>query len=204
MSNVGKTYYYISTYRTATHRKKLQAVGATDDNTVIERFHGKIPEREEYQRLKTQFLKSGDTLVVYDLEALGGKRSARQELQYYRDHNIHVKIVDIPTTTIDYLSNPEISDMILDTVISTLDYVISHEIERTKKHQTQGVDRIRDKPAWNNYGRPQIQLPANYDEVMQRWTRGDITAAAAMGLTGLSRTTFYRLAHQYKNGGLQV
>ena len=94
--------------------------------------------------------------------------------------------------------------MILDTVISTLDYVISHEIERTKKHQTQGVDRIRDKPAWNNYGRPQIQLPANYDEVMQRWTRGDITAAAAMGLTGLSRTPFYRLAPQYKNGGIGV
>lgn len=149
-------------------------------------------------------MKPGDTLVIYDLEALGGKRSARQELQYYREHDIHVKIVNIPTTTIDHLDNPEISNMILDTVISTLDYVISHEIERTKKHQTQGGDRIRDKPAWNNYGRPQIQLPANYDEVMQRWTRGDITAAAAMGLTGLSRTTFYRLAHQYKNGGIGV
>lgn len=149
-------------------------------------------------------MKPGDTLVIYDLEALGGKRSARQELQYYREHDIHVKIVNIPTTTIDHLDNPEISNMILDTVISTLDYVISHEIERTKKHQTQGVDRIRDKPAWNNYGRPQIQLPANYDEVMQRWTRGNITAAAAMGLTGLSRTTFYRLAHQYKNGGIGV
>ena len=149
-------------------------------------------------------MKPGDTLVIYDLEALGGKRSARQELQYYREHDIHVKIVNIPTTTIDHLDNQEISNMILDTVISTLDYVISHEIERTKKHQTQGVDRIRDKPAWNNYGRPQIQLPANYDEVMQRWTRGDITAAAAMGLTGLSRTTFYRLAHQYKNGGIGV
>jgi len=151
--------------------------------------------------LKNHLLKSGDTLIVYDLEALGGKRSARQELQYYRDHNIHVKILDIPTTTI---CNPEISDMVLDTVISTLDYVIDHEIQRTQKRQTQGVDRIRDKPAWNNYGRPQIQLPANYNEVMQRWTRGEITAAAAMGLTGLSRTTFYRLSHQYQNGGLQV
>ena len=76
--------------------------------------------------------------------------------------------------------------MILDTVISTLDYVISREIERTKKHQTQGVDRIRDKPAWRDYGRPQVQLPSNYGEVMQ------------------SRTTFYRLSHQYKNGGLQA
>ena len=151
--------------------------------------------------MKNHLLKSGDTLIVYDLEALGGKRSARQELQYYRDHNIHVKILDIPTTTI---CNPEISDMLLHTVISTLDYVIDHEIQRTQKRQTQGVDRIRDKPAWNNYGRPQIQLPANYNEVMQRWTRGEITAAAAMGLTGLSRTTFYRLSHQYQNGGLQV
>lgn len=180
------------------------AAGATVDNIIIERFHGKIPDREEYQRLKTQFLKPGDTLVIYDLEALGGKRSAKNELEYYKAHNIHVKIVDIPTTAIDYLDNPEISNMILDTIISTLDYVIDHEIERTHKKQTQGVDRIRDKPAWNNYGRPQVQLPTNYEEVMQRWTRGEITVAAAMGLTGLSRTTFYRLAHQYKNGGLQV
>lgn len=138
------------------------------------------------------------------MEALGGKRSAKSELEYYRAHNIRVKILDIPTTTIDYLDNPEISNIILDTVISTLDYVIDHEIERTHKKQTQGVDRIRDKPAWRNYVRPQVQLPDNYGEVMQRWTRGEITAVAAMGLTGLSRTTFYRLAHQYKNGGLQV
>lgn len=179
----------------------MQAVGATDDNTITERFHGRIPDREEYQRLKNHLLKSGDTLIIYDLEALGGKRSARQELQYYRDHNIHVKILDIPTTTI---CNPEISTMILDTVINTLDYMIDHEIQHTQKRQKQGVDRIRDKPAWNSYGRPQVQLPTNYEEVMQRWMRGEITAAAAMGLTGLSRTTFYRLSHQYKNGGLGV
>lgn len=94
--------------------------------------------------------------------------------------------------------------MILDAVINTLDYVIDHEIQRTQKRQTQGVDRIRDKPAWRDYVRPQVQLPDNYNEVMGRWTRGEITAAAAMGLTGLSRTTFYRLAHQYKNGGIGV
>ncbi|MFR8351607.1 MAG: hypothetical protein ACLVB1_01815 [Blautia obeum] len=138
--------------------------------------------------------------MIYDLEAFGGKRST-PELEYYRNHGIRVKILDIPTTTI---CNPEISDMIMDTVISTLDYVISHEIERTHKRQTQGVDRIRDKPAWRDYGRPQVQLPSNYREVMERWTRGEITAVAAMGLTGLSRTTFYRLAHQYKNGGIGV
>ena len=154
--------------------------------------------------MKNHLLKSGDTLIIYDLEALGGKRSARQELEYYRNHNIRVKILDIPTTTVDFLGNPEISDMILDSVISTLDYTISQEIERTRKKQAQGVDRIRDRPAWEHYGRPQVQLSANYGEVMQRWTRGEITAAAAMGLTGLSRTTFYRLANQYKNGGLQV
>lgn len=154
--------------------------------------------------MKNYWLKPGDTLIIYDLEALGGKRSARQELQYYREHDIRVKILDIPATMIDYHGNPEISNTILDTIISTLDYTIDHEIEHTKKRQTQGVDRIRDRPAWSNYGRPRIQLPANYNEVMQRWTRGEITAAAAMSLTGLSRTTFYRLAHQYENGGLQV
>ena len=141
------------------------AVGATDDNTIIERFHGKIPDREEYQRLKNHWLKPGDTLVIYDLEALGGKRSARQELEYYRNHGIRVKILDIPTTTI---CNPEISDMIMDTVISTLDYVISHEIERTRKRQTQGVDRIRDKPAW----RATVGRKCNFRATTVRLWRG--------------------------------
>ena len=113
--------------------------------------------------MKNHLLKSGDTLIVYDLEALGGKRSARQELQYYRDHNIHVKILDIPTTTI---CNPEISDMVLDTVISTLDYVIDHEIQRTQKRQTQGVDRIRDKPAWNTTAGHNTSYPPTITEVM--------------------------------------
>ena len=41
-------------------------------------------------------------------------------------------------------------------------------------------------------------------EVMDRWLDGKITANAAMGLMGLRRTTFYKLAKLYKEGDLIV
>ena len=39
---------------------------------------------------------------------------------------------------------------------------------------------------------------------MKRWINHEITAVAAMNLTGLKRTTFYKLAKKYKNGELEI
>ena len=38
-----------------------------------------------------------------------------------------------------------------------------------------------------------IQLPENFDEVVGRWKAGEITAVKAMELTGLKKTTFYKV-----------
>ena len=43
------------------------------------------------------------------------------------------------------------------------------------------------------FGRPKIQLPANWNEVITRWKNGEITARKAMKLTGIKRSTFYKL-----------
>ena len=67
-----------------------------------------------------------------------------------------------------------------------------------------GIDALRHTQAWQNYGRPAIKLPENYKRVMTRWLSGEITAVTAMNLTGLKRTTFYRLANEYKRGELTV
>lgn len=44
-----------------------------------------------------------------------------------------------------------------------------------------------------------IQIPKkpdNWDEVYQRWQAGEITATEAMRLTGVKRTTFYKLVKE--------
>ena len=44
------------------------------------------------------------------------------------------------------------------------------------------------------FGRPELVKPDNWEEVMQDWKAGNITAKKAMELTGLKRTSFYKLA----------
>ena len=53
-------------------------------------------------------------------------------------------------------------------------------------------------------GRPQATKPANWDEVMEQWKAGDITAVKAMELTGTKRTTFYKLVKQVRKNDRQL
>ena len=105
----------------------------------------------------------------------------------------------------DFPEGPEnIYDIITDAVIQTLNTVIKQEQLRIKRQQRRGIETLKESTAWEDYGRPAITLPDNYIEVMDRWLNGKITANAAMGLMGLRRTTFYKLAKLYKEGDLIV
>ena len=42
-------------------------------------------------------------------------------------------------------------------------------------------------------GRPALSFPENWDEVYRSWKKKEITAKKAMELTGIKRTSFYKL-----------
>lgn len=180
-------------------------MGAEDGQIIIDPVHARLPRRENYQHLKNEILQPGDTLIICSLSVLGSKYAARPELIYCRGHHIRVKILDMPATMQDFPEGPEnIYDIITDAVIQTLNTVIKQEQLRIKRQQRRGIETLKGSTAWEDYGRPAITLPDNYIEVMDRWLNGKITANAAMGLMGLRRTTFYKLAKLYKEGDLIV
>lgn len=47
-------------------------------------------------------------------------------------------------------------------------------------------------------GRKKIELPDNYEEVMQKWNKRELTSKKAMELLGLKSTKFYELLKDYK------
>ena len=109
----------------------------------------------------------------------------------------------MPATLQDFPDGQEQTyGTITDIIIQTLATVIRQEQLRIKRQQRRGIETLKESAAWEDYGRPAITLPDNYIEVMDRWLSGNITANAAMGLMGLRRTTFYKLAKQYKEGEL--
>ena len=180
-------------------------MGAEDNQIITDPVHARLPRRENYQRLKNEMLQPGDTIVMCSLAVLGSKYAARPELIYCRDHHIRVKILDMPATIQDFPEGQEQAyDTVTDIIIQTLTTVIRQEQLRIKRQQRRGIETLKESTAWGDYGRPAITLPDNYIEVMDRWLSGNITANAAMGLMGLRRTTFYKLAKLYKEGDLIV
>ena len=70
---------------------------------IVDKRSGKDTEREGYQYLKKQILRSGDTLVIKELDRLSRNKSdVKHEPEYFKEKGIHIKILDIPTTLTDF------------------------------------------------------------------------------------------------------
>ena len=62
-------------------------------------------DRPRYQMLKDEILEEGDVLIVTELDRLGrNKEATLQELRFYKEHNIRVMVLELPTTLIDLSS----------------------------------------------------------------------------------------------------
>ena len=163
---------------------------------------GKNFNRPRYQVLKEDILRSGDTLIITELDRIGrNKQDTLKELRYFQDKGIRVMILEIPTTTQDLskLDN-SMAKMIMETInnmlIELYATMAQAEIEKKEKRQREGIETKKARGEWEDYGRPKAQKPSNWEEVIAQWESGEITAVKAMKLTGTKKTTFYKLLKQ--------
>lgn len=179
--------------------KALADFGVEERDIVTDKESGKSLEREGYLMLKNHLLREGDTLVVMSLDRLSRNKShIKTELEYYREHHIRVKILDIPTTLIELPEEQDwIFDMINNILIEVLASIAEQERVRTLQRQAQGIAAAKEKG--KHLGRPRASYPENWYEVYLEWTNGKITAKAAMNMLSLKRSTFYALVKQYRN-----
>ena len=179
--------------------KALADIGVEDRDIVTDKESGKSLEREGYLMLKNHLLREGDTLVVMSLDRLSRNKShIKTELEYYREHHIRVKILDIPTTLIELPEEQDwIFDMINNILFDVLASIAEQERVRTLQRQAQGIAAAKEKG--KHLGRPRASYPENWHEVYLEWTNGKITAKAAMNMLSLKRSTFYVLVKQYRN-----
>ena len=187
-----RTYYYarVSSKEQNLDRQiaAFKALGAQEREIITDKESGKNLERTGYQALKNAILRPGDTLVVKSLDRLSrNKRDIKNELQYFKDNRIRLKIIELPTTMMDL---PEGQEWVFEMVNNILIEV--QERETTHQRQAEGIAAAKAKGV--KLGRPALTVPANWDEVYSAWKAGEITAKEAMERTGTKRTSFYKLA----------
>ena len=81
----------------------------TDERDIItDKESGKDFDRTGYQYLRERLIRPGDTLIVKSLDRLGrNKEQVMEELRAFCGDGVRVKILDLPTTTIDLLDGQD-------------------------------------------------------------------------------------------------
>lgn len=138
-------------------------------------------------------LRKGDTLVVKSLDRLSrSKTDIRNELQFFKDKGIRLKVIDLPTTMMDLPEGQSwVFEMVNNILIEVMGTIAEQERPTIKQRQAEGIAAAKAKG--KRFGRPAITTPENWEQVYASWKGGEITAKAAMGLTQLKRTSFYKL-----------
>lgn len=192
-----RTYYYA---RVSSREQNLdrqlnafRALGANERDIITDKESGKDLDRTGYQALKRNMLRRGDTLIVKSLDRLSRNKSdIRSELQFFKENGIRLKVIDLPTTMMELPEGQEwVFDMVNNILIEVLGTIAEQERVTIHQRQSEGIVAAREKGVV--FGRLRAEYPENWDEVIQQWKDGCITAVKAMELTGTKRTTFYKL-----------
>lgn len=143
-------------------------------------------------------LQSGDELIITEVDRLGrNKQETLKELQYYRDMNVRVKILELPTTLMDLskLDNA-MARMLMETInnmlIELYAAMAQAEIEKKEKRQREGIQAKKERGEWNDYGRPATMMIDAFAKEYTKVQSGEPRPFQLMKQLGMSKTTFYR------------
>ena len=168
---------------------------------------GKNFNRPRYQVLKEDVLRSGDELIITEVDRLGrNKRDTLKELQYFRDHNIRVKILELPTTLMDIskLDNT-MAQMLMETVnnmlIELYAAMAQAEIEKKEKRQREGIEAKKARGEWDDYGRPPVMSDEDFAMEYKKVLDGQLKPFELMRQLGMKKTTYYRYVARIRNSG---
>lgn len=192
-----RTYYYarVSSKDQNLDRQisAFKALGATEREIITDKESGKDLDRAGYQALKNAILRRGDTLVIKSLDRLSrNKADIHNELRYFKENGIRLKVIDLPTTMMDLPEGQEwVFEMVNNILIEVLGTIAEQERATIKQRQAEGIAAAKEQG--KKLGRPALTFPANWDKVYTSWKAGEITAKKAMELTDTKRTSFYKL-----------
>lgn len=176
--------------------KMFKDYGIDDRDIYIDKKSGKDFEREQYQLLKN-ILREDDLLVIQSIDRLG--RNYEMIVNEWKDitKNIKADIVVLDMPLLDTRQKKDLlGTFINDLILGLLSYVAQTEREKIKTRQRQGIDIALSNGV--KFGRPKIDKPDNYDEVIDDWKNKKITAREAMTLLNLKPNTFYNMVKEYK------
>ena len=195
---MGRVYGYARVSSAEQHLDRqitaLSEYGIEDRHIITDKMSGKDFSRPGYQTLKNQLLRSGDVLVIKEFDRLGRDyEGIKVEWQDLRQMGIDIVVLDTPL-----LSTADKSDLekvlIANIVFELVAYLGMKERIKNKTRQAEGI--VEAKKNGVKFGRPRLEVPAGFEEEIEKWQAGEQTATETMEILGLKRTSFYKLVKE--------
>lgn len=171
-----------------------------EENIFCDKASGKNFKRKEYERLK-ELLRPGDELIVKELDRLGrNKAMTKDELLWFKENGIKVRILNIPTTLVDLPEGQEwVFDMVNNILIEVISSIAQEEYEKRELRQKEGIaampvvagKRISAKTG-KPMGRVKLEVP-DFPVFRDKVACGELSVVESCKQLGISRTQWYRL-----------
>lgn len=177
--------------------ESMKNLGIKDKFIYIDKQSGKNFNRPSYQKM-IKALKSGDSLYIKELDRLGrNKEEIKNELKKFRDKKIHVRIMNIPTTMIDFGKNDWILDMVNNILVEVLAAVAEQERITIRQRQAEGIAIAKSKGV--QFGRPCIALPDTFPYYYDLWANKEISRQDVLSILNLTSRQFSTYCRSYTN-----
>jgi len=176
---------------------KSNSITVSSRDIFEDKVSGKNMDRPQYQAMKL-CCRRGDTVIIKELDRLArNKELIKEELRWFKDNGIRVKILNLPTTLMDLEAETSwVLDMVNNILIEVLGAIAEEERIKIKKRQEEGIAAAKAKG--KHLGRPKATYPTLWEMYYVQWKSGSITAKECMEQLELKRTTFYKLAKKYE------
>lgn len=179
-----------------------------DSNIFKDEKTGKDFDREHYVEMKVILehiskAKSNSEsleLIVEELDRLGRNADGiKKELMWFKEHNITVRILEIPTTLLEVdESNRWVMEMVTNLLIEVYAQLAQAELEKRAKRQAEGIAVAKAKGVYT--GRKPITINESlFNTVYTKWKSGEITAVQAQKELNIKPNTFYRRVKEYES-----
>lgn len=166
--------------------------GVPEENIFCDKITGRKKDRPEYDRMKS-LLQKGDEVYFKELDRIGrDKCLIKEELEWFRERGVLVRILDVPTTLMELPKGQEwVFDMVNNILIEVLGTIAEQEWKKTKQRREEGIaampvvdgKKVSSKTG-KGFGRPEIEVTID--------KRPDETVEDVCSRLGISRRTYFR------------
>lgn len=174
-------------------------MGYADEDIFTDEISGRKKERPGTKKHRgcddmKKIIQRGDRVTFTEIDRVARKKSfIREELAWYKERGVIVRILEIPTTMVEFPEGQEwVIEMVNNILIEVLSTIAEQEWEKTKKRREAGVEampvdengRKVSSKTGRGFGRPAFDGDLALRE-------GETVVEAAKRL-GISRNTYYR------------